>query len=209
MIFDRLHSTALMGVETAINQALQYDPATRAAIAELEGTVLAIESTLPPIKFFAIHGNDGITLMGQYEGEPDTILKGTALSLAGLALDGQNLSSFFDTGVDVRGNPELLGKIRHIMKNLDVDWEAILSKLVGDVPAHLVGQSLRSLGRWRKDAAGRAGDVFTGFSQEEIRLTPTRSETEHFFDKVRHLNKDVDRIAARISKLAIQQHRED
>jgi len=208
VIFDSLHRTALMAVETAIGQALQYDPATRAAIAELEGTVLAVESTLPPVKFYAIHSSAGITLMGQYEGKPDTTLKGTALSLAGLALDGQNRSSFFGTGVEVRGNPELLGKIRNIMKNLDVDWEAILANLIGDVPAHLIGKSLRSLDHWRKQATGRAGSVFTDFHQEEARPTPARSETEQFSREVRDLSKDVDRLAARIDKLAIQRQGE-
>ena len=199
---DRLSSAALMWIEAAINQALQYDPGTRAAISALEGKVVAIESTLPPLKFFVLHYDDGISLMSQYEGEPDTVLKGTALSLVTLAAVGQDQVSFFATGVEVEGNQELLRSVRQTLVNLDVDWEAILAKLIGDVPAHLLGQALRSATNWQKSAFGRAGDVLTGFHQEEAQITPSRAESEHFYQEVQKLKQDVDRAEARITHLA-------
>ncbi len=190
-----------MGVETAINKALEYDPATQNAIGELAGKVLAVECTLPPLTFYAVHSETDITLMSQYEGEPDTTLRGSALSLASLATDGQDRVSFFDTGVEVRGDHDLLRQIKKILKNLDVDWEAALAKLIGDVPAHLVGEALRSSANWQQHVAERASTAAAEFSQEEVRLTPSRSEVDNFTTEVKHMANDVDRLAARINKL--------
>ena len=201
MILEQLQSTALMGVEATINQALQYDPATRNAITKLDGKVLAVESTLPNLELFVIHSGDSLSLMSHYEGVPDTILKGSALSLVTLALDNNDRSSFVGTGVEVRGDAELLRQVRKIMRNLDVDWEAMLSKLIGDVPAHLIGETVRSLNSWRREAAPRVGDVVKGFHQEEVKLGPSRNEAEQFFNEVSQLNKAVDRIGARINAL--------
>ncbi len=193
-----------MGVEVAINKALAYDPATQNAIGELAGKVLAVECTLPPLTFYAIHSEKDISLMAQYEGEPDTTLRGSALALASLATDGQDRVSFFDTGVEVRGDHDLLRQIKKILKNLDIDWEAALAQLIGDVPAHLIGESLRSSAKWKQQVAERASTAAAEFSQEEVRLTPSRSEVDNFTTEVKHIANDVDRLTARVNKLKIQ-----
>lgn len=211
MIFDFLSrdplntvkTSALMAVETTINSALDYDPATQNAISELAGKVLAVNCTLPPLTFYAIHSDKHISLMGQYEGEPDTTLRGSALSLAALAIDGKDRVSFFDTGVEVRGDHDLLRQIKKILKNLEVDWEAALAQLIGDVPAHLVGESLRTSAKWQQEVAARASHAAAEFSQEEVRLTPSRNEVDLFNKAVKHLANDVDRLAARINKLKV------
>tara|TARA_R110001592_G_scaffold363321_1_gene683776 strand:- start:43402 stop:44067 length:666 start_codon:yes stop_codon:yes gene_type:complete len=211
LIFDFLsnnpikavQTTALMAIETAINKALEYDPATQNAIGSLAGKVLAIECSLPPLKLYVIHSEKDISLMGQYEGEADTTLRGTSLSLAALAVDGQDRVSFFDTGVEVRGDHDLLRQIKKTLKHLDVDWEAALSQLIGDVPAHLIGESLRTSAQWKKDVTERASATAAEFSQEEARLTPSRNETDHFNSEVKHLANDVDRLAARMNKLKV------
>ena len=43
MIFDALHTTAISGLETAINTALEYDAGTVRDLSELEGQVLLID----------------------------------------------------------------------------------------------------------------------------------------------------------------------
>ncbi len=199
-----LHSSALMAVESAINSALEYDPATRNAIGELAGKVLAVECSLPPLTFYVIHSEQGINLMSRYEGSPDTTLHGTALSLAALAVDGEDRVSFYGTGVEVRGDHDLLRQIRKILKRLDIDWEAALAKLIGDVPAHLVGESLRGATKWQKQAAERAGGAAAAFSQEEAGLTPSTVEVEGFNREVKLLSEDVDRLATRFNKLNIR-----
>jgi len=199
-----LHASALMAVETAINRALEYDPASRNAIGELAGKVLTVECTLPPLTFHVIHSEQGINLLSRYEGNAVTTLRGSALSLAALAVDGEDRVSFYGTGVEVRGDHDLLRRVRKILKHLDVDWEAALAELIGDVPAHLVGESLRGAASWQKQAAARAGTAAASFSQEEVGLTPGRAETDHFNRQVTLLSEDVDRLAARINKLKVR-----
>lgn len=204
-----LHSSALMAVETAINNALAYDPATLQSIAGLAGKVLTVECTLPPLTFHIIHTQQGISLMSHYEGTADTTLKGSALSLAALAVDGQDRVSFYGTGVEVRGDHDLLREIRRIFANLEVDWEAALAKLIGDVPAHLVGESLRSAANWQKQATERASSAAAAFSQEEAKLTPGRAEMTHFSQKVKLLSEDTDRLAAHINRLKVRLDQRD
>ena len=85
-----------------------------------------------------------------------------------------------------------------------MDWEAALAKLIGDVPAHLVGESLRNAASWQTQTAKRAASAAAEFAQEEIRLTPSANEVAHFRTQVRQLSTDVDRLAARIQKLSLK-----
>lgn len=199
-----LHGSALMAVETAVNSALKYDPATQKAIGEVSGQALEINCTLPPLTFYILFGEEDVNLLSRYEGTSNTTLQGTALSLAALATNGEDKVSFYGTGVEVQGDHDLLRQIRKILKNLDVDWEAALAKLIGDVPAHLVGESLRRATVWQTQAAERASTAAAEFAQEEIRLTPSAKEVAHFRTQVRQLSTDVDRLAARINKLKVK-----
>ncbi|WP_438951293.1 ubiquinone biosynthesis accessory factor UbiJ [Porticoccus sp.] len=199
-----LHGSALMAVETAVNSALKYDPATQKAIGEVSGQALEINCTLPPLSFYVIFEEDRISLLSRYDGAANTTLRGTALSLAALATNGEDKVSFYGTGVEVQGDHDLLRQIRRILKHLDVDWEAALAKLIGDVPAHLVGESLRRATVWQTQAAERASTAAAEFAQEEIRLTPSAKEVAHFRTQIRQLSTDVDRLAARIHKFSLK-----
>lgn len=196
-------TAALAMIETTINNALAYDPATQNAMKVLAGKVIAIQCTLPSLTFYVVHGEHDISLMSTFEGELDTTLKGTSLALAALAIDGQDRVTFFDSGVEVRGDQDLLRRIKKILKSLDIDWEAALSQLVGDVPAHLIGESLRATSRWQRDSINRARTAAVEFSQEEIRLTPSKNEVNQFNQEVKHLACDTDRLSARMNKLNV------
>ena len=50
MIFDALHTTAISGLETAINTALKYDAGTVRDLSELEGQVLLVDCTMPVMR---------------------------------------------------------------------------------------------------------------------------------------------------------------
>lgn len=207
MIADLLgpfRATALAAVEKLINQALAYDPASRQAIARLQGKVVAIESTFPPLAFFVLYEPGGIRLRHSVAETPNTRLKGSAAALAALAVNGQQQASLYNSGVEISGDQALLQQVREILGNLDIDWEAALARLLGDVPAHLVADSLRKAGQWGKTNLGRTTTNLSEFSIEEIRLLPSRVEANAFSDGIKRLRQDVDRIAARISKLKRQ-----
>jgi ubiquinone biosynthesis protein UbiJ len=89
------------------------------------------------------------------------------------------------------------------MAELDIDWEAALAELIGDVPAHLLGETIRNSAEFRSNALNRAQSALAEVSQEELRLTPSKNEYQSFVQSVRHLSTDVDRLAARANKLRL------
>ena len=198
---NSLPSAALAAVESLINNALAYDPVALRSIAALKDKVLHIQCSFPPLGFYVLHTTEGLHLQSHFEGEPDTQLSGNGLALAGLAINRDQLSNLSGSGVVIEGDQELLLEIRAILQELDIDWETALAQLVGDVPAYILGNSLRSAADWGAAAQVRASSVASGFFKEEIRITPATSEFADFARDVKNLRTDTDRLAARIDKL--------
>ena len=88
-----------------------------------------------------------------------------------------------------------------IFQKLNVDWEAALSDLVGDIPAHFAVTSLNTLARTAEDSRRRIVTGGVEFVQEEWKIVPAMPEFENFSQNIRKLSINVDRMTSRIDNL--------
>jgi len=200
VFFSALQSGAFEAAESLINGALKYDPATLRKMGELDGKVLLIESTMPPLKLAMETNGQGIMLHSNWQDKADTTVSGSLISIAGLAINSASQASFSGSGVNVSGDLDLLLKINNLMAKLNVDWEAILASVIGDIPAHLMAEKLRKSAAMAKDSGQRAKSAAAEVAKEELRVTPTSPEFKGFSQQVRELSSGVERAAARINK---------
>jgi ubiquinone biosynthesis protein UbiJ len=200
VFFSALQSGAFEAAENLVNGALKYDPATLRKMGELEGKLLLMESTMPPLKLAMETNSQGIMLHSNWQDKADTTVTGSLVSIVGLAVNSASQASFSGTGVNVSGDLDFLLKINNLMAELNVDWEAILATVIGDIPAHLMAANLRKSASMAKDVSQRAKSAAAEVAQEELRVTPTSPEFNGFSQQVRELSSGVERAAARINK---------
>jgi ubiquinone biosynthesis accessory factor UbiJ len=193
---------ALAGLETALNRYIALDPEGAARLGPLHGRLIAIELAGFGTRIYLIPGPDGLQVFGAYESEPDCLLRGSPLALARMGLAERKEDELFAGEVEVEGDTRLAQDLGAFLSGLDVDWEEQLSRLVGDPVAHQVGQGLRSVGRWGHKSADTLTQDLKEYLQEEARLLPTDYEVQAFLDRVDTLRDDVERLAARIDRLA-------
>lgn len=203
MIFAALQSAALEGAEKIINAALVHDPASAERLRALEGKVMLVDSSMPPLRIAVEPSATGLMLHSNWQDDADVTVTGTLVSLTAMAINAGEMVSLSGTGVNVSGNLEVLRQLNHIMAELDIDWEAALAELIGDVPAHLLGETIRNSDEFRSHALKRAQTALAEVSQEELRLAPSANEYQGFVQSVRHLSTDVDRLVARANKLRL------
>jgi len=140
-------------------------------------------------------------LKKKYENFVDLKLTGTALSFGAFSINIDQQVSFFDSGIYVSGDQEVLSQLQKLLKNLDIDWEAALSDIIGDIPAHAVGRSVRSSLQWKKNILKRTTKVAVEFGQEEIQIIPSPIEAMNFADSVKKVQNEVERLTLKIYKL--------
>ena len=193
--------TALEGAETLINAALTKDPASKQALTKLEGQVLLVESTLPPLTIAIEPTATSIQLHDNWDGNVAVTINGTLIAMAAIAVNAKESISFSGTGVNVSGNLDTLHQLNKIMGDVDIDWEGALAEIIGDIPAHLIAKGIRNSAVIRKDIVTRASSGLVEVAQEEFNLTPSKNEFEAMIPDIRQLSADADRLAARVRRL--------
>jgi ubiquinone biosynthesis protein UbiJ len=189
-------------MERAINAYLAMDPEMAAGLGRIAGRHIALELIGTGLDFCVVPGAGcvQVSAMG-CETEPDTAISATPWALAGLGLGHERNTPLFEGEVRIRGDMDVGSEFARVLKSVEIDWEELLARVVGDISAHEIGNLLREVGGW----ARRTGDALrmdvSEYLQEEARVVPTRIELESFLDEVDTLRSDVDRLEARVRRL--------
>jgi ubiquinone biosynthesis protein UbiJ len=104
-------------------------------------------------------------------------------------------------GIKIDGDMGLGNHFSQILREIDVDWEELLSRAVGDVVAHHLGQVVRNAQGWLGDSSHAMRLNTQEYLQEEARLVPADAEIRQYLDAVDTLRADTDRLEARLKRL--------
>lgn len=195
-------STAIAAVlETAINQVLVLDPETVDRLRAIKGKVIAVDLKGLNVCLFLLPGEQGLSIFSRFEGEADTVLRGTPIAMTKMGLAKEAGDILFAGDVEITGDVELGQQFREILDSLDIDWEEHLSHVTGDVVAHRLGNLFRDVTKWGKNAVNTLSQDAAEYFQEESQDLPNPGEVEHFLKDVDTLRSDVDRLEARVTRL--------
>lgn len=197
-----LPTLVLAGLESAVNRYLALDPAALARLAPLSGKVVALELRGVNLTFYMMPHAGGLHLLGDYAGTPDTVIRGAPFSLARLGAARGERGAVFKGDVEIRGDVELGQRFEAALRDIDIDWEEQLSRLVGDVAAHQVGVAVRGLREWGARGLDHLGRDGADYLQEESDHLPRREEVDAWLAEIDNLRSDADRLAARVKRLA-------
>ena len=197
--------TPMLWLDAMINRYLLLDPEIAQKISAFEGRVIAIELVGLNKKFYLFPqgGSEDtcIKLSERYEGEPDTVLKGTPVALFKMGIASDVAPMMLKGEVEISGDMRLGREFKKLLAEMDVDWEESLASLIGDAPAHQLTRVAKQFTRW----AGRAKQSIVAdiseYLQEESRDVVAGAELEIFYQDVDELRDDVDRLQARVDAL--------
>lgn len=195
-----LAAAATEVLEQTVNAALRLDPEGGAALGRFTGKVIAIELQGSPLTLFCLPGPGSMVLLTQYNGNPDTTLRGRPLALVKL-VTGDSRRVLFEGEVKIEGDVELGRQFKQALDRLQIDWEEALSRMTGDLVAHKAGHLLREIGNWWSNVRERVAANGAEYLQQEMWVLPTRPEVEQFYQGVESLRDDVARLAAKLDQL--------
>lgn len=196
-----LQTAVLAALERAANTALDLSPHSRRDLAALGEIVIGIECTRPRFSVYLQPTRDGtIRLMGHYDGELATRVRGSSADFAELANAADPTATLINGNLELKGGSAPLIALQGVIAGLDIDWEAPLVDALGDVAGHQLARILRGLFSWGRHAGGSLTRQLDEFIHEEARLTPPRAEVEDFFADIQKLEQQVDRLQSRLQR---------
>jgi ubiquinone biosynthesis protein UbiJ len=188
-------------IATVLNRGVAASSRAQELCERLEGRALGVRVEGLPVHVVARVTASRITLASGGESEPDSTVSGTPLSL--LALAGPDGQGRLRSGaVTISGDAEIAQSFQDLLRAARPDLEEELSRLIGDVAAHQIGNLVRSAGGWGRKAAATFAANVSEYLQEESRDLVTRTEIEEFLAGVDELREAADRLQARVGQLS-------
>ncbi|HHJ34741.1 MAG TPA: sterol-binding protein [Gammaproteobacteria bacterium] len=192
-------------LETAINRYLALDPEMLEKLAVFEGKVIKMEVTGLGRALYLLPDKRGMRVVTEYEGDSDTTLRGSVLSLFKMGLTSDTAALLLRGEVEITGDTRLGHQFKSVFKQMDIDWSEPLADLVGDGIAFQLHRAGQRFGQWARHSARSFSDSTSEYLQEESRDVVTETELNIFNDAVDRLRDDVDRLQKKIQSLQVKQ----
>jgi ubiquinone biosynthesis protein UbiJ len=196
-----LPQALISALETACNKYLALDDETLPRFANFEGRVIAIEILAVNHTLFLFPSADGVMILADFDGEVDTTISGSPMALAKLGLADDSASILFGGEVRISGDTRLGHQFKNVLQQMQIDWEEHLSRYVGDMAAHQLGNAARDFTKWLHRTTSSLYMDVGEYLQEESQLVAGKAEINHFVQQVDALRDAVERIEARFARL--------
>lgn len=196
-------------IETAINQVLLLDPDSAARLQPLNGKRLTVFLDNTPVTLTLVFSQridvlaetrDFTQVVAELDAQSCCVK--TSLDQLPALQQSSKLTSLIQEGkLFVEGELNVAQQVSQLFQGLDIDWEEHLSRYTGDVVAHNIFASVRSvnqsLGRLFDNAKAGLANALT----EEKDIAVPAIAVAHFSDQVSDLRDDAERFAARLTQL--------
>ena len=193
----------LGALEVGLNQLFAMDPETYKRLEHFKGKIVAFDITDVQQSLYFFPDEKGIQIVSHYEGEADTVISGSLMAFARMAMaeEKTKTASVFKGDITISGDITLGQHFQSLFQQLDIDWEEHLSHITGDVIAHSLGNVARGLFGWGKQVVNSLGMDVSEYVQYETRDIASGPEIDHFNVQIDQIRSDVDRAEARVNRL--------
>lgn len=186
-------------ISSLINQLIANSPDIQKQMTPLVDKVVCIHVSGMKHSFYFVFEENGINFLFTENAVSDLMLSATPAVYIRklLTLDKNAISD----DLKIEGDVGLAQKLNSFLIELELDWEELLSKYVGDIIAHQVGVSARQTLEYGQARVSALQNNIKEYLQEEAKLLPTRVEVEQFNSAVDKLRAGVDRLSAKVFQL--------
>ena len=188
-------------LETVVNGYLKLDIESQEKLAELTDKVFQLEFSDWQLTLYLLPQANSVRVKHEYEGNIDVSIRVVSV-FSLLRLARGDLAAEQD--IYIQGDMHSARRLQHVLKTMDIDWEEQLSRIVGDIPAHQLGNLVRKTSLWGQQTIDKLQNDISEYLLYEQQDLPPRPRVERFLSDVDALRTDADRLAARIQRL--QQH---
>ncbi|MGI0118762.1 ubiquinone biosynthesis accessory factor UbiJ [Zooshikella sp. RANM57] len=198
-------NTALYAaMEKVVNELLALDPLTQQRLAHFSGETLCIQSTQPKLTFYISFTLQGVNLHSHHESNLTACITGEGVDLLRLLLHKSTADNTLHERLQLAGNTDFIMAIHHTIQESELDWEAMVAKLIGPLLAHKVTNGLKSGLHWLQYTRLTLQQNITEYLQEELRELPPRNAVEIFQEDLAQLQSDTEQLEYRLARLQQQ-----
>ncbi len=204
-MFDPALLTAFLALaEKTVNGALSLDAATQARLRSMAGRSLAVCFREPALDVFVLFEDGQVSLRAVFDQPVDVSLSGTWMEFIRLGGADDKATTLINSPILVEGDSAFLTELQAVAGALEIDWEGLLARGLGDVSAHQLGRTVRRAVRWGRKAAKGFVEAVSEYAREESGSVVSRPEFDQWRAEVESTRAAVERIDLKLARVAEQ-----
>lgn len=186
--------------EKVLARLIAMDPQAKTRLARLNDKQLSFRLREWPTTL-VITASGGTILFNQHDNAVDCAIQ-TDLASLRLLRDPSQLTRLIKAdALQIDGDIQVAQQYSHFFQQLSPDWQQALSGYVGDAPAHKIALSLQQAQAYINSKTAALGQMGTELAQDELKVSPARTELAQFSDTVSQLSARVDKLQQQIKAL--------
>ena len=190
----------LRPIADTLNRNIAETTPARELANKLDGSSVGIRVRDTSLAMYFVFNEETVNLTTEFAEEPDVVIGGSLITLARM-MGGGGESAIRSGDVELTGDAATAQRFQKLLEFAKPDIEEEMSRYIGDIAAHRIGELARGVGDWARETRATMRDNVREYLQEENRSLPTRYEVEKFAEDVGVLRDDVERVAARLDRL--------
>jgi ubiquinone biosynthesis protein UbiJ len=167
----------------------------------LSGRVIQFEIDGMESPYFLFPSDRGLGIRREHEGEVQVRIRSTIGGLMKLGASRMRNEPIPAGVMEISGDLGVAQQVQQIIARLDIDWEEMASRAVGDAAARKLGLLVRDTRAWLRDATRSMAANFSEYVRYETETVPERDQVETFMHQVDVLRADTDRLSERVKRL--------
>ena len=203
-------------VVRGINSALAMSPGSQKHLKNLENCILKINlSGLESNFYFGVIKSKLDKLKGasdistfKYQVQlvnatesPEVTVSGSPIAFIKLVSQKNKAILFQSKELKLEGDSVRIQQVLGFLGSLKIDWDGLLANFIGDIPAHLIGTSLRSGLIWGLNFSQSLIRDTEEFIKYELRLLPDKRRAKNQFTAIKALATDLEKLTKRFNQL--------
>ena len=188
--------------EKCINKILSLDKETCYELCKFDKQVIAFEFENTQTKIYITPSENGLNIDNKCNKDPDVLIKSSPTNFLKTMLPSKYGMADFPVDMQVVGDITLAQDFQKIMRNLDIDLEDPLSKLVGDTLAYQIGQFMRKAGNITFKTVETLMVDISEYLRFEIEMLPDELLMSEFCKEVDFLRDETELTSKRIDRLS-------
>ena len=201
-----LNSSLLLKIEALANRILALDPDSLDALESLSGKVIALELINTDLKFYTFPSACGLKIQDHHDGNVNVRIMATLPDMLAYLLSSRDETGSTTGTLEVVGEVGLAQRFQSIIRNMDLDWEEVVSRYTGDIFARKFANLIRGTGRFVKQTGDTLQQDMSEYLLYEAEVLPVRDDIDVYVSSVDDLRNDVERLKLRIERLARIMH---
>lgn len=189
----------LTALTKAMNKYIELDPDSIKRLKHLQGKTIQILLLPVHLRFQCLFQADGIVITNDNI-TADTTISGTPLQMLGVLLS-KHRQQFFADDLTIEGDVELGQQVVELFDQLQIDWEEVVAKKIGDVPSVHLSRLVKTAKTWFSDTEKSMSQNINEFVHEEAAWFPAKEALQDLFHDIDLLRMDVDRMESKIKYL--------